>query len=240
MIRSVVCFISFILYTTFFGIYGVILSLVKPELVTKYAVKPWAKMILFTGGVDLKAEGLDNIPETPCVIMYNHQSTFDIFAFQAVMPVDWRAIMKKEVANLPFIGWVSRLTGHYFVARDGSSSDSSEVKKIVAKIRSGPSVMVAPEGTRSDDGNLLPFQEGGFFIAMLAKVPVVPMVIIGGKNILPKNSKSVRSGKMLVKVLPPIPTDNLPSGKKGRQELMAIVRTQMEDTLEWGEKQIAA
>jgi len=139
--------------------------------------------------------------------------------------------MKREVGQIPFIGWVSRLSGHYLVARDGSSSDTKEVKKIVGKIRSGPSVVVAPEGTRSKDGKLLPFQKGGFLIAVLARVPVVTMVITGGLKLLSKGSRHPNPGTMKIKILPPISVDHLPKGREGREELMAIVREQMEEVL---------
>ncbi len=207
-----------------------------PKYTIRYAVKPWATLILKLAGVKLDVEGLEHIPDAPSVIMFNHQSAFDIFAYMAVLPIEWKAIMKKEVGHMPFIGWIAKIGGHYFVARDGSSGDTKEVKKIVRKIRSGPSVMIAPEGTRSLDGKLLPFQKGGFLIAMLAGVPIVPMVITGGLNISPRNSWRVHPGTMQVKILPPIYTDDLPSGRVGREELMQIVREQMETVLNEVEK----
>lgn len=240
MIRTILCWIFFVIYTIIFGTLGVILALVSPKYAIRFAIRPWATMILKTAGVKLDVEGLEHLPDTPSVIMFNHQSAFDIFVYMAVLPIEWKAIMKKEVGHMPFIGWVAKLLGHYFVARDGSSRDTKEVKKIVEKIRSGPSVMIAPEGTRSLDGKLLPFQKGGFLIAMMAGVPVVPMVITGGLKIKPRNSRWVQSGTMQVKVLPPIYTDDLPRGRAGREELMRMVREQMETVLNEVESREAA
>ena len=231
MVRTVISWIAFIIYTIIFGITGVILAVISPSSAIKYAVRPWARLILFTAGVKLDVGGLENLPAEPSIIMYNHQSIFDIFAYMAALPIDWKAVMKKEVANMPFIGWVSKLAGHYFVARDGSERDTKEVKKIVSNIRSGPSVMIAPEGTRGKDGKLLPFQKGGFFIAMLAGVPVVPMVITGGLEIMSKNSRVLKPGTMKIRILPPIYVDDLPQGREGRDELMRTVRGQMEEVL---------
>jgi 1-acyl-sn-glycerol-3-phosphate acyltransferase len=168
--------------------------------------------------------------------MFNHQSIFDIFAYMAALPIDWKAVMKKEVGDMPFIGWVSKIAGHYIVARDGSDRDTKEVKKIVSRIKEGPSVLIAPEGTRGKEGKLLPFQKGGFLIAMLAGVPVVPMVITGGLDIMPKDSKLLRPGTMKIRILPPIDVAGLPPGREGREELMRIVRTQMEEVLDREEK----
>jgi 1-acyl-sn-glycerol-3-phosphate acyltransferase len=232
MLRTALSFVAFVFWTTFFGIIGIILAVISPPASIKYAVRPWAKSVLFSIGVKLDVQGLDNVPDEPSIIMYNHQSALDILAFIAALPIDWKAVMKKEVGNMPFIGWVSKLAGHYFVARDGSERDTKEVKKIVTRIRSGPSVLIAPEGTRSKDGRLLPFQKGGFLIAMLAKVPVVPMVITGGLKLKSKDSKVLKQGTMKVEILPAIYIDNLPSGKEGREELMRLVRSQMQEVLD--------
>lgn len=237
MFRTILCWITFVIYTVFFGSYGVILALISPAAAVKYAVRPWARSILYTAGVKLDVKGLENIPDEPSIIMYNHQSVFDIFAYMAALPMDWKAVMKKEVGNMPFIGWVARIAGHYFVARDGSERDTKEVKKIVSKIRSGPSVLIAPEGTRGKEGKLLPFQKGGFFIAMLAGVPVVPMVITGGLSIMSRGSKVLRPGTMKIRILPPIAVGHLPPGREGREELMRIVRAQMEEVLDREESQ---
>ena len=231
MLRTIVCWITFILYTVFFGSYGIVLAIISPPSAVKYAVRPWARMILFTAGVKLDVEGLENIPEEPSIIMFNHQSVFDIFAYMAVLPIDWRAVMKKEVGNMPFIGWISKIGGHYIVARDGSERDTKEVKKIVSRIKEGPSVVIAPEGTRGKEGSLLPFQKGGFLIAILARVPVVPMVITGGLDIMPKDTRMLRPGTMKIRILPTINVTDLPSGREGREELMRIVRSQMEEEL---------
>lgn len=231
MIRTIYCAIIFVVFTTLFGIIGMILSVTYRPFVVPYAVKPWAKANLWAAGIKLDVTGLENLPKEPCIIMFNHQSALDILAYMSILPIDWRAIMKKEVGQIPFIGWVSRLSGHYLVARDGSSSDTKEVKKIVSKIRSGPSVVVAPEGTRSKDGKLLPFQKGGFLIAVLARVPVVTMVITGGTELLSKGSRHAIPGTMKIKLLPPISVDDLPKGREGREMLMHTVREQMEEVL---------
>ena len=232
MLRTLYCATIFTVFTTFYGVIGIILSLTYRPFVVPYAVKPWARTNLWAAGIKLEVEGLENLPKDPCIIMFNHQSALDILAYMSILPIDWRAIMKKEVGQIPFIGWVSRLSGHYLVARDGSSSDTREVKKIVSKIRSGPSVVVAPEGTRSKDGKLLPFQKGGFLIAVLARVPVVTMVITGGAELLSKGSRHPNPGTMKIKLFPPISVDDMPKGRKGREELMQIVRNQMEVVLE--------
>lgn len=221
------------LFTAFWGFIGLGMSLFSNRLAIKYAVRPWGITMLWAWSVKLKVEGLENLPEERSIIMYNHQSSFDILAFAAALPIEWKAIMKKELLHVPFLGWVAKASGHYFVARDGSSRDTKEVKKIVSQIKSGPSVIMAPEGTRSEDGRLLPFKKGGFLIAVLSGVPVVPMVIWGGMHIRKKGKFKMESDKtILVKVLKPINVSELPRGKQGREMLEEKVKTMMEDVID--------
>ena len=212
--------------TTFWGIIGIVLAPFSNRLAVTIAVRNWGKTMLWAWGVKLDIEGFEKLPlDDTTMIMYNHQSSFDILTFSAVIPFEWKAIMKKEVFSMPFIGWVSKLGGHYFVSRDGSPDDTKEVKKIVSQIRNGPSVIMAPEGTRSEDGRLLPFKKGGFLIALLAGVPVVPMLIWGGKNIRSKTEFKINKNKTInVKIFDPIDVRKLPRGRRGREELENMVR----------------
>jgi len=239
-LRTIVSWFAYIPLTVFFGSIGLVLAVTFPNVVSKYVVRPWAKLLLFSTGVRVVVKGFENIPRVPCVIMYNHQSIFDVFTYMSIMPVDWRAMMKKEAGRIPFVGWVAVLSGHYTVSRDGSSSDTKEVKKIVSKIKKGPTVVIAPEGTRSLDGKLLPFQKGGFLIAMLAKVPVVTMVIQGGLERRSKTSRMVNPGTMHVTIFPPIDVNEMPRGREGREELMRLVRSQMEEVLSKKEGYVSA
>lgn len=239
MLRYIYVWTVILLLTLVFGTYGVILSLVAPTILSKHVFRPWAKMILRATGVKVEVSGYENIPRVPCIFMYNHQSVYDVFSFMSVLPVEWKAIMKKEVSRIPFIGWIALLSGHYLVSRDGSAKDANEVRKIVRKIKNGPPVVLAPEGTRSPDGKLLPFQEGGFLIAMMAQVPVVTMVMQGGIERRSKVSRAFEPGTMKVTIFPPIDVTKLPKGKEGRQELMNIVKCQMESVLSSDEKTAA-
>lgn len=233
MVRTTVSYLLSFFFTALFGIIGTILALFSNSFAIRYPVRYWGKSLLWSCGINLEVEGLENLPKGTSIIMYNHQSSFDIPAFSAALPIEWKVIAKKEVLKMPFIGWVTKVGGHYFVSRDGSTSDTQEVKKIISKIKSGPSVILAPEGTRSLDGKLLPFKKGGFLIALLASVPVVPMVIWGGKNVKPKGSYIIKSGqKIVVKILPSINVSELPKGRKGREELENLVRTAMEEVIE--------
>ena len=231
MLRNIYIWTVIWILTIIFGTFGVLLSPFAPNILARYIFRPWAKLILLLTGCKVEVVGSENIPTEPCIFMYNHQSVYDVISFMAVLPVEWKAIMKREIGRIPFIGWIAHLAGHYLVSRDGSASDANEVRKIVRKIKKGPSVVLAPEGTRSLDGNLLPFQEGGFLIAMMAQVPVVTMVMQGGIERRSRESKHFMPGMMKVTIFPPIDVKELPKGKAGREALMGKVRSQMESVL---------
>jgi 1-acyl-sn-glycerol-3-phosphate acyltransferase len=236
MLRVFYYWIMIVLLTIVFGIPAIVLSMISPDRVLKYFVRPWSNMILRVCDIKVQLEGLENIPKEPCLVMFNHQSYFDIFAFAATLPFDWRAVMKKELVFVPFFGWVAKATGHYFVSRDSSIKSFQEVDKVAQKIRSGPVVLIAPEGTRSSDGKLLSFKRGGFVLAARAEVPVVPMVILGGKGIMRKGSMRINPGSMKIRILPAIDVKSLPSGKLGRDELAKFVKMALEKALVEGKQ----
>lgn len=227
-IRSILAIFLSSFFTAFWGSVGIVVSLFAVRHLIKCSVRPWGKTVLWSCGVRLDIKGTENFPEGHFIVMCNHQSSLDIPAFSAALPFEWRAVMKNEVASIPFIGWVCMLSGQYFVARDGSMGDMNRVREIVRKIRKGPSVIIAPEGTRSEDGNLLPFKQGGFFMASLSRVPVVPVIIWGGKDIRKKGSYELNTDRGIVfSILPPIDTASFPKGKEGGEKLESVVREKM-------------
>ncbi len=236
MLRAILNWTLISIYTVILGVPAIIMSFIKPDKVLKYFVKPWSSLILKTCGIKVHLEGAENLPEEPCVIMFNHQSYFDVFAFAATLPIDWRAVMKRGLSRVPFFGWVARATGHYFVLRDSSIKSFQEIEKVSERIRSGPSVLIAPEGTRSLDGKLLPFKRGGFVLAMRTGVPVIPMAILGGRDITPSSGIRINPGHMKIKILPPINVKSLPAGRPGSDELSRLVKEALENALTEDEK----
>lgn len=223
--------------TAFWGSIGIIASFWSSEAAVDYCIRPWGRTILNSFGIKLDVDGVENIPrDRPCLILYNHQSAFDILAFSAVVPVGWKAVMKREILYVPFVGMVAKLSGHYFVNRDGSLNDTKKVRDIVRDLKKGKdAVIIAPEGTRSEDGNLLPFKKGVFMIASVSGVPVIPMIIWGGKDIRPKNKMDIdldKNREMTIRILPPIDPNEYPKGREGREQLEKVVRQQMEDEIE--------
>ena len=139
----------------------------------------WSKILFLTARVNLAVEGQDNIPEGPAVFASNHQSQFDIPALYLAIPIQFRFVVKKELFKIPLFGLAMRRAGYVPIDRSGGKKAVSSLREAALRIRSGTSVVVFPEGTRSPDGRLLPFKSGALLLALKAEVPIVPIAIKG-------------------------------------------------------------
>jgi 1-acyl-sn-glycerol-3-phosphate acyltransferase len=138
--------------------------------------------------------------------MANHESLFDIPALVLAIPADFRIVAKRELLFVPIFGWALWLAGFVFIDRSDRESAIRKLERTVRTIRGGRSIVVFAEGTRSPDGRLLPFKKGGFILALQAGVPIVPVSIRGGRDILPKGSLHPRPGRIELVFGAPVPT----------------------------------
>lgn len=105
--------------------------------------------------------------------------------------------------------------GYIPVERSDSRKSLVALKAAAQRVKDGTSVIVFPEGTRSPDRNLLPFKGGGFILAIQSGMPIVPVVIVGTRDITPQGSLSVTAADVTIRILPPIETAGLKSADRG-------------------------
>jgi 1-acyl-sn-glycerol-3-phosphate acyltransferase len=186
----------------------------------------WGKMLLAVSFIQVRAEGLEKLdPKANYVFVSNHASYLDIPALLSTIRHQFRFFAKKGLYQIPFLGWHLRWAGHLPVDRSNaraSLKSMSEGARIIAQRRI--SVLLFPEGGRSATG-LRPFKEGAAYIAIKAGVPVVPVAIVGMRELLPMGSGHIRSGRVAVKVGDPIPTAGLKLDDRG--QLTARVHDQI-------------
>ncbi len=167
----------------------------------------WARFYLWLLPVGkVTVEGREKLAgEAPCIIVSNHQSQLDILvAFQLFVPFKW--ISKIEVFRIPFIGWYMMLNRYIPLKRGDRDSIRQMMAHCEKTLREGCSIFMFPEGTRSPSGLLRPFKPGAFILARKQKLPIVPVVVNGTRNALPKNSLVVRENRdMTLTVLDKIP-----------------------------------
>lgn len=180
----------------------------------------WAKILLAVSFVRVRTEGVEKLdPNGSYVFVSNHGSFMDIPAALAVLPQQFRFFAKKGLYKIPFLGSHLNRAGHLPVDRSNarnSLKSMTEGARVVAA--RGISMLLFPEGGRTAEG-LRGFKEGAAYIAIKAGVPVVPMAIIGMRELLPMGSMHLRSGHVTVRVGDPIPTKGMTL--HNREELTA-------------------
>jgi 1-acyl-sn-glycerol-3-phosphate acyltransferase len=140
------------------------------------------------------------------VFLSTHQSYMDIPVMLGYLPTQLRIAAKREVFRIPFLGWHMRRAGHISINRTSTEEAVASLRRAASEIRPGVSVFLFPEGTRTRDGSLQPFKKGGFRLALQAGLPVVPLTILGTRQLLPRDSFIFRPGPVRMHLDPPIPT----------------------------------
>ncbi len=195
-----------------------------------YIGKLWSRVNLFLSGVSVEVRGIEHIKKgQPYIVMSNHQSYYDVWALIAYLPLQLRWVMKLELREIPIFGLGCERVGHIYIDRSDSEKSHKSLEVAGEKIRAGASVVFFPEGTRSPDSSMLPFKKGGFVIALAAGVPILPITVIGGRNILRKGSMRILPGKMQIIIHEPISIEGYT--RETKEELMAKVRVVIEKDL---------
>ena len=164
------------------------------------------------------------------VVVSNHQSLADIPVITH-LKLDTKWLAKAEVFRVPGLGWLLRMAGDVPVARGDARKAAKAMLQCARYLRQGCCVVFFPEGTRSLDGEVLPFNDGPFQLAIREGVPILPLVIDGSGDALPRNTWLFGETQAIqLRVLEPVPVD----GWNARQsaELGAAVRARMIAELE--------
>lgn len=173
--------------------------------------RQWCRSLLWAGGVTVELEGLEHLdPPRPAVLVSNHESWYDVFALAGLLPVDYRFVGKQELVKIPFFGPAWLACGNIPIDRSNRAAAFESLRLAGEKIRRENAVVVMfPEGTRSADGEMLPFKKGAFVLALDLGVPVIPVGVSGSRELMPKGSFLVRPGRMRVRIGPPIEVEGM-------------------------------
>ena len=149
----------------------------------------WAKLTTMMY-YPVKISGLENLPppNQPAVFVSNHQSFLDIYTLFHLNN-DFKFISKTSNFLIPIIGWSMFLTGHVMINRVDRRSQLECLKACGELLKNGASVLFFPEGTRSKDGKMHAFKKGAFSVAAKAKVPVVPITLVGTGDLMPNKKE---------------------------------------------------
>jgi 1-acyl-sn-glycerol-3-phosphate acyltransferase len=166
----------------------------------------WAYIYLGIAGITVSVTGLEKVAASPHIFMCNHQSALDIHVLLAYLPFSFKFIAKRSLFLIPFLGWAMKRAGHISLDRENPRKALKAMDEAAKQIQDGTNILVFPEGTRSVDGNLLPFKKGVFSLALKARVPIVPVGICGTSLLQPEGYQvPVQGGAVSIHLGEPIP-----------------------------------
>lgn len=214
------------------GTIAVVLHRVLPSKSVAWAfARMSARNLARLCGVRVHVHGLENLRGPgPYIFAPNHQSNFDIAALLGYLPGQNRFIAKKELFAEPVLGTVLRTMGMIPVDRDNPLEAIDLLNHAAA---AGSSLIIFPEGTRSRDGQLLPFKKGPFIAAIHLKLPIVPVICAGTSAVMPKGGYlSIVPGDVDVFIEPPIATDGLGYDDRTtlRDRVRAVIAARLAET----------
>ena len=193
------------LYTIVLGAASIVSSLFDRRGYFAHAcARTWSWLILKTTGVRVRVEGLERItPGTTYVFVANHQSIYDTPVVFASLPYQLRIIAKESLAKFPVLGWHLRRGGHLFVDRRHPDRGGI-LRRWRALVSEGLSLIIYAEGSRSPDGRVRRFKGGSFLLAIEAGLPIVPIAVIGTRQVMPKGRLRTEPAEVTLIVHDPI------------------------------------
>ena len=187
----------------------------------------FSKGLLWIAGAKLTTHGVESVPiNEPVIFVANHCSHLDIGVLCRIAPVNLHFIGKKELAWVPIVGWYMFIADHIFIDRSNKRKAIVSLKKAAIKIKSGKSVAMYPEGTRTKTGELGEFKKGAFHLALEAGVKVVPVHIKGTYSLWPTHSNTITPGPITVRIGKPIDATNYT--KKTIKDFVTEAKTAIE------------
>jgi 1-acyl-sn-glycerol-3-phosphate acyltransferase len=201
-----------------------------PTSIYTRCVRLWARSINVAAGVRVRVHGREHILNSRgAVFIANHVSWFDIFALASEL--SWSSfVAKSELRRIPLFGFAAEVVGIVFIDRDNRKSAFESYKLAAQEVQRGRSIIVCPEGTRGRDYHLRPFKKGPFVLAIASQSPLIPTIVHGAREVMPKGSFAIRAGTVDLHFLEPISTAGFDYDR--RAELMTEVWSTMAGALE--------
>lgn len=166
----------------------------------------WAQLYFYVNPLwHLRVDGREHLPwNSPAVLVANHESLGDILVlFGLYSPFKW--VSKQANFQLPLIGWNMRLNRYVPLVRGDKPSIIKMMELSERWLARGVPILMFPEGTRSADGQLRPFKDGAFALALKMRCPIIPIVLTGTARTLPKHGLVMQtSAHCHVQVMPPV------------------------------------
>ena len=174
----------------------------------------WGRFCRKLMGITVEITGEKNYdPNSNYLILSNHAGMADIPLILGSIHLNMRFVAKEELGKIPIFGWAIKKGGYVLIKRGQNREALKSLLMASEVLKTGRSVHIFPEGTRSQTGKILPFKRGAFMIAQKAHAPILPVTIIGSNRITPKKSLRIRKSRVQLIISEPIET----RGKKAQE-----------------------
>lgn len=230
MTFQTILFFLVVLPVMFFGLLlALLVNVFDPSGDRFHRMAAWwgrfcAKLMGIT--VEVTGEELYN-PENSYLIVSNHAGMSDIPLILGSIHLNMRFVAKEELGKIPVFGWAIKQAGYVMIKRGQSKEALRSLLRAAEVLKSGRSVHIFPEGTRSETGKLQPFKRGAFMIAQKVDAPILPVTIIGSNRITPKKSLRIRKSTVKLVIGPPIET-----GGKDAKALLETTYATISNTMQ--------
>ncbi|TCD48056.1 lysophospholipid acyltransferase family protein [Chlorobium sp. N1] len=211
--RTLLFFIILIPIMFFGMLYGYVLNLLdgNGDRFARIA-SWWGRFSARLFGIRVEVEGEENYtPGRSYLVVSNHAGMADIPLLLGSMKLNLRFVAKEELGRIPVFGWALRNGGYVMIKRGQNREALKSLLSAAEVLKSGRSVHIFPEGTRSATGKLLPFKRGAFLVAEKARAEVLPVTIVGSHRITPKKSLAIHRGTVRLIIGKPLRTADFPN-----------------------------
>jgi len=210
------CLVSFLIL----GLIVLAINMCLPSLRARRAVAGrFSRFFLRVAGIPFVVEGLQRLPQVPCVIVANHASYIDGLVAAAALPPDFAFVIKKEMVRVPLAGLLLRRLGSQFVERFDRHKGAIDARRFLKLAATGQSLVFFPEGTFNELRQVGRFLGGAFTTAERLGLPVVAMAIHGTRAVMPSGRVAFRRLPIRVEIL-----EVLPAGEARQRSRELIAR----------------
>ncbi len=182
----------------------VLVAITPFKSLRRRVAKATSRLVFWLTGTPLAVTGIENIPGGASIIVANHSSYMDGLLLTAVLPASFSFVIKGEMTRVPLAHFLLRRIGAEFVSRAGTNKAATDARRLLQLARDGESLAFFPEGTFVAEPGLLRFHSGAFVAAIRGRLPVIPVVIRGTRQMLPADRWLPVPGRLAIMVKEPV------------------------------------
>ncbi len=195
----------------------------------KFMMKIVFSVINFLSGAKVRYIGFEKIPtDVPVLYVANHESFFDVLLTLTRLPGTVCFVAKKQFGKIPIFSWALMLYNTLFIDRDDIKQGLKTILQAIENVKSGMSVFIFPEGTRSRDGRMNEFKEGSMKIAVKSGCPIVPISIANAADVFENHFPKLKAAPVVVEILDPIVPGDF--DKTEQKHLGKLCKDRIEET----------